>query len=184
MNFSSASLLNGPAVYSLPWTVSDRDAGFVRMVSTSRAVMVPLVSELQVLSATETTSLCCVWIDLWTSCRHTGSWTGSLSSQVTLLRNWTRSRLKTDWLRGRYSSVASADELLGRKMAPLDAQTWGEILEAELDRWWYLKHLSLILTLIYDFILWVHFNTPQTIVYIFYVFEWEIMMKWWKHQCL
>lgn len=57
-----------------------------------------------------------------------------LSWKVTLLRNWTRSRLKADWLAGRYSRVASADELLGRKMAPLDAETWGEILQAELDR--------------------------------------------------
>lgn len=54
--------------------------------------------------------------------------------QVTLVRNYTRSRLKRDWLRGRYSHVRSAEELSGRRMVPLDAETWGEILQAELDR--------------------------------------------------
>ncbi|TKS68777.1 F-box only protein 48 [Collichthys lucidus] len=57
-----------------------------------------------------------------------------LSWKVTLVRNYTRSCLKKDWLRGRYSHVRSAEELSGRKMAPLDAETWGEILQAELDR--------------------------------------------------
>lgn len=56
------------------------------------------------------------------------------SLQVTLVKNYTRSRLKKDWLRGRYSHVKSAEELSGRKMTPLDAETWGEILQAELDR--------------------------------------------------
>ncbi|KAF3852667.1 hypothetical protein F7725_006022 [Dissostichus mawsoni] len=41
---------------------------------------------------------------------------------------------KRDWLRGRFSHVRSAEELRGRKMTPLDAETWGEILQAELDR--------------------------------------------------
>lgn len=54
--------------------------------------------------------------------------------QVALVRNYTRSCLKRDWLRGRYSHVRSAEELSGRRMAPLDAETWGEILQAELDR--------------------------------------------------
>ncbi|XP_029997809.1 F-box only protein 48 [Sphaeramia orbicularis] len=57
-----------------------------------------------------------------------------LSWKVTLVRNYTRSCLKRDWLRGRYSNVASANELSGRRMTPLDAETWGEILQAELDR--------------------------------------------------
>ncbi|XP_037546063.1 F-box only protein 48 [Nematolebias whitei] len=56
-----------------------------------------------------------------------------LSWKVTLVRNFTRSRVKADWLRGRYSGVRSADEL-GRSMTPLDVETWGEILQAELDR--------------------------------------------------
>ncbi|XP_056228722.1 F-box only protein 48 [Seriola aureovittata] len=57
-----------------------------------------------------------------------------LSWKVTLVRNYTRSCLKSDWLRGRYSHVRSAEELSGRRMTPLDAETWGEILQAELDR--------------------------------------------------
>ncbi|XP_065816629.1 F-box only protein 48 [Labrus bergylta] len=57
-----------------------------------------------------------------------------LSWKVTLVRNYTRSRVKRDWLRGRYSHVSSPEELRGRTMTPLDAETWGEILQAELDR--------------------------------------------------
>ncbi|KAM9857348.1 F-box only protein 48 [Aulostomus maculatus] len=57
-----------------------------------------------------------------------------LSWKVTLVRNYTRSCLKRDWLRGRYSNVRSVEELSGRTMVPLDAETWGEILQAELDR--------------------------------------------------
>ncbi|KAM3864895.1 F-box only protein 48 [Diretmus argenteus] len=57
-----------------------------------------------------------------------------LSWKVTLVRNYKRSLLKSDWLRGRYSDVRSPEELMGRKMVPLDAETWGEILQAELNR--------------------------------------------------
>ncbi|XP_022070154.1 F-box only protein 48 isoform X2 [Acanthochromis polyacanthus] len=57
-----------------------------------------------------------------------------LSWKVTLGRNYSRCCLKRDWLRGRFSQVRSADELSGRKMTSLDAETWGEILQAELDR--------------------------------------------------
>ncbi|XP_047434659.1 F-box only protein 48 [Mugil cephalus] len=57
-----------------------------------------------------------------------------LSWKVTLVRNYSRCRVKTDWLRGRYSRVDSAEELLGRRMTPLDVETWGDILQAELDR--------------------------------------------------
>ncbi|KAK5865471.1 hypothetical protein PBY51_019739 [Eleginops maclovinus] len=57
-----------------------------------------------------------------------------LSWKVTLVKNYNRSCYKRDWLRGRYSHVRSAEELRGRKMTPLDAETWGEILQAELDR--------------------------------------------------
>uniref|UniRef100_A0A1A8LS14 F-box protein 48 n=1 Tax=Nothobranchius pienaari TaxID=704102 RepID=A0A1A8LS14_9TELE len=57
-----------------------------------------------------------------------------LSWKVTLVRNYTRSCAKRDWMGGRYSSVSSADELLGRNMVPFDAETWGEILQAELNR--------------------------------------------------
>ncbi|XP_028420252.1 F-box only protein 48 [Perca flavescens] len=57
-----------------------------------------------------------------------------LSWKVTLVKNYRRSCMKRDWLRGLYSHVRSAQELSGRKMVPLDAETWGEILQAELDR--------------------------------------------------
>ncbi|CAJ1052888.1 F-box only protein 48 [Xyrichtys novacula] len=57
-----------------------------------------------------------------------------LSWKVILVRNYTLSCVKRDWLRGQYSHVRSADELMGRTMTPLDAETWGEILQAELDR--------------------------------------------------
>uniref|UniRef100_A0A668AID0 F-box protein 48 n=2 Tax=Myripristis murdjan TaxID=586833 RepID=A0A668AID0_9TELE len=57
-----------------------------------------------------------------------------LSWKVTLVRNYRRSLLKRDWLQGRFSNVRSAEELRGRTMLPLDAETWGEILQAELDR--------------------------------------------------
>ncbi|XP_062303814.1 F-box only protein 48 [Osmerus eperlanus] len=57
-----------------------------------------------------------------------------MSWKVTLVRNYKRSLLKRDWLRGRYSNVHCADELLDTYMCPLDVETWGEILEAELDR--------------------------------------------------
>ncbi|XP_029353129.1 F-box only protein 48 [Echeneis naucrates] len=60
--------------------------------------------------------------------------TDGLSWKVALVRNYTRSCVKRDWLRGRYSHVKSAEELRGRRMTPLDAETWGEILQAELDR--------------------------------------------------
>ncbi|KAF6734226.1 F-box only protein 48 [Oryzias melastigma] len=56
------------------------------------------------------------------------------SWKVTVVRNFARSRLKADWLTGRYSHVRSVAELRGRRMMPLDAETWGEILQAELDR--------------------------------------------------
>ncbi|XP_061843728.1 F-box only protein 48 [Nerophis lumbriciformis] len=54
--------------------------------------------------------------------------------KVVLVRNYTLGCLKRDWLSGRYSNVTSADQLRHSKMVPLDAETWGEILEAELDR--------------------------------------------------
>ncbi|CAL8334132.1 unnamed protein product [Lota lota] len=57
-----------------------------------------------------------------------------LSWKVTLVRNYVVSLVKRDWLAGRYSHVGAAEELQGRRMCPLDAHTWGEILEAELQR--------------------------------------------------
>nr|XP_061792011.1 F-box only protein 48-like [Nerophis lumbriciformis] len=57
-----------------------------------------------------------------------------LSWKESLMRNYIRSRVKLDWLQGRYSNVASASELRGKKMVPMDVETWGDILQAELDR--------------------------------------------------
>ncbi|XP_058497221.1 F-box only protein 48 isoform X1 [Solea solea] len=57
-----------------------------------------------------------------------------LSWKVTLVKNYTRSCVKKDWLKGRYSHVTSAEQLIGRRMTALDAETWGDILQAELDR--------------------------------------------------
>ncbi|KAJ3614654.1 hypothetical protein NHX12_018225 [Muraenolepis orangiensis] len=56
------------------------------------------------------------------------------SWKVTLVRNYLRSQVKRDWLAGCYSCVRSAEELLGRRMCPLDEHAWGDILEAELRR--------------------------------------------------
>lgn len=61
--------------------------------------------------------------------RHDG-----LSWKVTLVQNYKRGILKRDWLRGRFSNIRSAEELLDKYMCPLDVETWGKILEAELDR--------------------------------------------------
>ncbi|XP_059187266.1 F-box only protein 48 [Centropristis striata] len=57
-----------------------------------------------------------------------------LSWKVTLVKNYPRSCVKSAWLSGSFSHVRSAAELIGRIMTPLDAETWGEILQAELDR--------------------------------------------------
>ncbi|KAK7930398.1 hypothetical protein WMY93_006793 [Mugilogobius chulae] len=48
-----------------------------------------------------------------------------LSWKVTLVRNFARSRLKRDWLRGRFSCVQSANELRDVKMVPFDAEGLG-----------------------------------------------------------
>ncbi|KAM6971986.1 F-box only protein 48 [Aplochiton taeniatus] len=57
-----------------------------------------------------------------------------LSWKVTLVRNYKIGFVKKDWLSGRYSNICSAEELRNRRMCPLDVETWGEILEAELER--------------------------------------------------
>ncbi|XP_003972237.1 F-box only protein 48 isoform X2 [Takifugu rubripes] len=57
-----------------------------------------------------------------------------LSWKLTLVKNYSRSRLKTAWLTGCFSHITSADQLIGTTMMPLDVETWGEILQAELDR--------------------------------------------------
>ncbi|KAJ8002177.1 hypothetical protein DPEC_G00177110 [Dallia pectoralis] len=57
-----------------------------------------------------------------------------LSWKVTLVRNYKRGYLKQEWLRGRFSNIRSADDLVNQYMCSLDVESWGEILEAELER--------------------------------------------------
>ncbi|KAK7834485.1 hypothetical protein U0070_017671 [Myodes glareolus] len=54
--------------------------------------------------------------------------------QATLLRNYEKSKVKHAWLSGRYSNIRSPVHLPKRFMCPMDAETWGEILTAELER--------------------------------------------------
>ncbi|XP_048208604.1 F-box only protein 48 [Perognathus longimembris pacificus] len=56
------------------------------------------------------------------------------SWRVTLLRNYQKSKVKHQWLSGRYSNISSSFSLPETIMYPMDADTWGEILEAELER--------------------------------------------------
>uniref|UniRef100_A0A8D0CHG3 F-box protein 48 n=2 Tax=Scleropages formosus TaxID=113540 RepID=A0A8D0CHG3_SCLFO len=56
------------------------------------------------------------------------------SWKVTLVRNYHKGCVKKQWLCGRYSNIRCAEELLDRSMCDLDAETWGEILEAEMER--------------------------------------------------
>ncbi|XP_036903975.1 F-box only protein 48 [Sturnira hondurensis] len=51
-----------------------------------------------------------------------------------LLRNYQKSKVKLEWLSGRYSNICSPVDLPEKIMCPMDAETWGEILEAELKR--------------------------------------------------
>jgi hypothetical protein len=54
--------------------------------------------------------------------------------QVILLRNYQKSKVKYEWLSGRYSNIRSPVNLPEKAMCPMDADTWGEILDAELER--------------------------------------------------
>ncbi|KAH1173443.1 F-box only protein 48 [Mauremys mutica] len=56
------------------------------------------------------------------------------SWKVTLLRNYWKSKVKHEWLSGKYSNIHSRCGLPEKIMYPMDADTWGEILEAELER--------------------------------------------------
>ncbi|XP_078412608.1 F-box only protein 48 [Cetorhinus maximus] len=56
------------------------------------------------------------------------------SWKVTLVRNYKKSNIKRAWLDGQYSYIHSATELLHNSMCEMDADAWGEILEAELER--------------------------------------------------
>ncbi|KAL2774011.1 F-box only protein 48 [Daubentonia madagascariensis] len=56
------------------------------------------------------------------------------SWRVILERNYQKSKVKHKWLSGRYSNICSPTSLPEKIMYPMDADTWGEILEAELER--------------------------------------------------
>ncbi|XP_032998589.1 F-box only protein 48 [Lacerta agilis] len=56
------------------------------------------------------------------------------SWKVTLLRNYWKSKVKYEWLSGKYSNIHSRVALPEKSMYPMDVDTWGEILEAELER--------------------------------------------------
>ncbi|XP_062429446.1 F-box only protein 48 [Rhea pennata] len=56
------------------------------------------------------------------------------SWKITLLRNYWKSKVKQEWLSGKYSNVHSRSSLPEKSMYPMDVDTWGEILEAELER--------------------------------------------------
>ncbi|KAK1333008.1 hypothetical protein QTO34_006541, partial [Cnephaeus nilssonii] len=54
--------------------------------------------------------------------------------QDILLRNYKKSQVKHGWLSGRFSNIDLPTLLSETTMCPMDAETWGEILEAELNR--------------------------------------------------
>ncbi|XP_006260756.1 F-box only protein 48 [Alligator mississippiensis] len=56
------------------------------------------------------------------------------SWKITLLRNYWKSKVKQEWLNGKYSNIQSSSSLPETSMYPMDADTWGEILKAELER--------------------------------------------------
>ncbi|KAM9195632.1 F-box only protein 48 [Mergus octosetaceus] len=56
------------------------------------------------------------------------------SWKITLLRNYWKSKVKQEWLSGKYSNIHSQNNLPEKSMYPMDVDTWGEILEAELER--------------------------------------------------
>ncbi|XP_004636249.2 F-box only protein 48 isoform X2 [Octodon degus] len=51
-----------------------------------------------------------------------------------LRRNCQISKVKGEWLGGKYSNIRSACGLPEKSMCPMSKETWGEILEAELRR--------------------------------------------------
>ncbi|XP_043911940.1 F-box only protein 48 [Protopterus annectens] len=56
------------------------------------------------------------------------------SWKVTLQRNYWKRGIKEGWLNGLYSNINSAAEMPENHIYPMDVDTWGEILEAELER--------------------------------------------------
>nr|XP_033793085.1 F-box only protein 48 [Geotrypetes seraphini]XP_033793087.1 F-box only protein 48 [Geotrypetes seraphini] len=56
------------------------------------------------------------------------------SWKITLFRNYWKSKIKCAWLSGKYSNIDSSTDLPEKSMYPMDVTTWGEILDAELER--------------------------------------------------
>ncbi|XP_027549260.1 uncharacterized protein LOC113972421 [Neopelma chrysocephalum] len=56
------------------------------------------------------------------------------SWKITLLRKYWKSKVKQEWLSGKYSNIPSQHSLPEKIMYHMDVDTWGEILEAELER--------------------------------------------------
>ncbi|XP_037383423.1 F-box only protein 48 [Talpa occidentalis] len=56
------------------------------------------------------------------------------SLRETLRRNYQKSKAKQEWLSGKFSNISSPVNLPEKIMYPMDADTWGDILEAELER--------------------------------------------------
>ncbi|KAJ8246169.1 hypothetical protein GJAV_G00264470 [Gymnothorax javanicus] len=59
---------------------------------------------------------------------------GGFSWKVMLVRNYRKGYVKSAWLSGKFSVIRSAEEIPDNSMYPFDVETWGEILEAELER--------------------------------------------------
>ncbi|XP_019905469.1 F-box only protein 48 [Esox lucius] len=110
-----------------------------------------IFSELDIDSLCNASLTCKLWHHIIEGCDHLwrnhcltvravcqqeidGDRQNGLSWKVTLVRNYRRGYLKREWLRGRFSNIGSADELVNKHMCPLDVESWGEILEAELER--------------------------------------------------
>ncbi|NXL17484.1 FBX48 protein, partial [Setophaga kirtlandii] len=53
---------------------------------------------------------------------------------ITLLRNYWKSKVKQEWLSGKYSNIPLQFSLPEKNMYPMDVDMWGEILQAELER--------------------------------------------------
>lgn len=117
----------------------------------------PPEMSLRIFSELDVRSLCCASLTckqwnrliedndhLWRNHCHTvlavchkevsGDRQEGLSWKVILVRNYQKSRVKKNWMKGRYSHVLSADQIPPNSMYPFDVETWGEILEAELER--------------------------------------------------
>lgn len=127
----------------------ESELNFTEMLPTEMSVKI--FSELDVRSLCRASVTCKRWNviiegsdTLWRShclralavCRREvdGDQSDGLSWKVTLVRNYHKSCVKRRWLKGRYSNIHCVDDLPPNSMCPLDVETWGEILEAELER--------------------------------------------------